>query len=214
MSEYLLELEDISKSFPGVRALEKVSMRIERGEVHALVGENGAGKSTLLNILCGVHHADSGSIKIDGHSVHIPNPQAAQRAGISMIHQELQQVPELTVAQNLFLGSPPKHFGVFTDVVKMRREARRVLSGLDSTINVSAPLKSLSVNRCSVSLLLSVRRSRPESEAYPHQLSSLGFRVWLHGSCSGKRRLENICSPSVETKRQPGFAAFRPVWLR
>ena len=145
MSEYLLELEDISKSFPGVRALEKVSMRVERGEVHALVGENGAGKSTLLNILSGVHHADSGSIKIDGHSVHIPNPQAAQRAGISMIHQELQQVPELTVAQNLFLGSPPKHCGVFTDVVKMRREARRVLSGLDSTINVSTPLKSLSV---------------------------------------------------------------------
>jgi len=145
MSDYLLELEDISKSFPGVRALERVSLRVEPGEVHALVGENGAGKSTLLNILSGVYHADSGKIKIAGNPVHIPNPKAAQRAGISMIHQELQQVPELTAAQNLFLGTPPKRFGFFTDTPKMKREARRVLSGLDQTINVSAPLKRLSV---------------------------------------------------------------------
>src|SRR5271166_6907597 len=113
MSDYLLELENISKSFPGVRALERVSLRVEPGEVHALVGENGAGKSTLLNILSGVYHADSGKIKIAGNPVHIPNPKAAQRAGISMIHQELQQVPELTAAQNLFLGTPPKRFGFF-----------------------------------------------------------------------------------------------------
>jgi ribose transport system ATP-binding protein len=145
MSGNLLELQDISKSFPGVRALEKVSLRVEPGEVHALVGENGAGKSTLLNVLSGVYHADSGTIRIAGRPVHIPNPKAAQRAGISMIHQELQQVPELTVAQNLFLGTPPRRFGLFTDNTKMRLEARRVLSGLDKTIDVSAPLKRLSV---------------------------------------------------------------------
>jgi len=145
MSEYLLELEDVSKSFPGVKALDGVSLRVKAGEAHSLVGENGAGKSTLLKILSGVYQADGGKVRIDGKETTIHTPKAAQAAGIAMIHQELQQIPELNVTQNLFLGNPRVRFGVFTDAESMRRRAAEVLAELDPTINVRARLKDLSV---------------------------------------------------------------------
>lgn len=102
--QYILELKGISKQFPGVRALSDVSVQIRQGTVHAFVGENGAGKSTLMNILCGQVTPDCGEILVEGKPVEIRSPDDAAGLGISMLHQELNVVPEMTVADNIFLG--------------------------------------------------------------------------------------------------------------
>jgi ribose transport system ATP-binding protein len=140
-----LALERISKTFPGVSALADVSFDVRPGEVHALIGENGAGKSTLLKILSGVYHASAGEIRIDGERRDITNPRMARDCGIALIHQELQQIPELDVAQNMFLGGPLKRFGIFTDKTRMRREAKAVLERLDPTIKVTTKIRDLRV---------------------------------------------------------------------
>src|SRR5512135_2330808 len=108
MGDVILTMEGISKTFPGVRALDNVQFELRSGEVHALVGENGAGKSTLMKVLAGVYAKDAGHIFFDGKEVEIPNPRAAQHLGISMIHQELNLMPHLTVAQNIFIGREPR----------------------------------------------------------------------------------------------------------
>ena len=141
----LLSLSRISKAFPGVQALADVSFDVRAGEVHALIGENGAGKSTLLKILSGVYRASSGEIRIAGEPQDIASPRAAQNLGIALIHQELQQVPELDVAQNMFLGRPHTRFGVFNDRRRMRSEARAILQSLDPAIDVTQPIKTLRV---------------------------------------------------------------------
>ena len=97
-----LELKGISKDFPGVKALDNVDFDLRRGEVHALVGENGAGKSTLMKILTGVYQKEDGQILLDGQPIQIRNVHHARRLGISIIFQELSQIPQLTVAQNIF----------------------------------------------------------------------------------------------------------------
>ena len=140
-----LEIHGLSKAFPGVVALDEVSFSVGVGEVHALIGENGAGKSTLLKILSGIYRADRGIIKIAGNIADLTSPKAARAAGIAMIHQELQQVPELDVAQNMFLGSPLLQSGVFTDKTAMRGRAREVLARLDPSIDVTAKIKTLRV---------------------------------------------------------------------
>ena len=104
----ILEARGIVKSFPGVRALDGVDLTVRRGRLNALLGENGAGKSTLMNILAGVFPPDAGEILLDGRPVSFSNPRAAQDAGISMIYQELNLVPELSVAENIFLGREPR----------------------------------------------------------------------------------------------------------
>src|ERR1700749_555597 len=101
-----LKFEGITKAFPSVKALTNVSFEIMPGEIHALLGENGAGKSTLLRILSGVFRPTSGEFFVDGEQTQFRRPDSARVAGIAMIHQELQQVPNLTVAQNMFLGHP------------------------------------------------------------------------------------------------------------
>ncbi len=106
MEQYRLEMRGINKTYGNTAALQDVDFCVKPGEVHALIGENGAGKSTLLNILSGVRSADKGDISVGGHQVQIKNPLSARHAGIAMIHQELQHVPELSVAQNMFLGRP------------------------------------------------------------------------------------------------------------
>mgnify|MGYP001139996868 CR=1 FL=1 len=108
MDELLLLMEGINKAFPGVQALNQARFDLYPGEVHALVGENGAGKSTLMKILAGVYSKDAGRIVYRGKEVEIPNPRAAQDRGISMIHQELNLIPHLTVAQNVFIGREPR----------------------------------------------------------------------------------------------------------
>ena len=108
MSEALVLMEGIEKTFPGVHALSQCQFELRHGEVHALVGENGAGKSTLMKVLAGVYAKDAGRIFYKGKEVEVPNPRAAQHLGISMIHQELNLMPHLTVAQNIFIGREPR----------------------------------------------------------------------------------------------------------
>ena len=103
-SGLLLQMRGIDKSFPGVHALKDVSLELRRAEVLALVGENGAGKSTLIKVLGGAHLPDSGEVLLDGQYIHIPTPTAAQQAGVSIIYQEFNLVPDLTVRENIFLG--------------------------------------------------------------------------------------------------------------
>ncbi|MGB8816759.1 MAG: sugar ABC transporter ATP-binding protein [Rhizobiaceae bacterium] len=144
-SDIALSLAGISKGFPGVQALEDVGFEVRGGEVRALLGENGAGKSTLLKILSGIYRADTGDIHVNGKVVDLRTPRAAAQAGIALIHQELQQVPELDVAQNMFLGNAITRFGLFTDRGKMRARAKELLAQLDPSIDVSAKIKTLRV---------------------------------------------------------------------
>lgn len=108
MIDTLVQMEGIDKRFPGVQALKDCQFNLQRGEVHALVGENGAGKSTLMKILAGIYPVDRGTIIFKGEMVTIPNPAAAQMMGISMVHQELNLMPHLTAAQNIFIGREPQ----------------------------------------------------------------------------------------------------------
>ena len=139
-----LELCGIVKSFPGVRALGGVSLSVRAGEAHALLGENGAGKSTLLGILSGVQRADEGTIRIDGREVAIRAPADARAAGVALIHQELQHVPALSVAQNLFLGRPRTRMGgLIVDRRAQEEATRAVLADLDPGIDPAARIGGL-----------------------------------------------------------------------
>ena len=108
MNTQLLKVSGISKSFPGVQALKDVEFELNRGEVLALVGENGAGKSSLMKILSGIYAKDSGTIVFEGQEVEIDSPKTAQALGISIIHQEMNLMPHLTIAQNIYIGREPR----------------------------------------------------------------------------------------------------------
>jgi ribose transport system ATP-binding protein len=141
-----LRFETISKSFPGVNALSDVSFDVAPGEIHGLLGENGAGKSTLLRILSGVFRPTSGSMFVDGENVAFRRPMDARGAGIAMIHQELQQVPHLSVAQNMFLGHPlTTAGGLFVARREQERRAAEALSMIEPGIDPAAPISSLKV---------------------------------------------------------------------
>lgn len=144
MSEELFRMEGICKSFPGVKALDNVSLSVNKGEVHGLVGENGAGKSTLMKIISGVYHADAGKIFIEGEEVNINSVNKAQELGVSIIFQELNLCEHLTVADNIFIGRPPKK-GPFISDKKMHEEATKVLNDLGINISSHAVVRSLSV---------------------------------------------------------------------
>jgi ABC-type sugar transport system ATPase subunit len=146
MTESILALTGISKSFPGVRALSEISFDVRPGEVHALLGENGAGKSTLIKIMSGVYQPDAGSMALDGRPVAFGSPQEAQAAGITTIYQELLLFPELSVAENIFMGHAPKgHIGAI-DWRTMRERARELLASLDiRDLDVTQLVGSLSV---------------------------------------------------------------------
>ena len=148
MEEYRLTMRGISKTYGSAAALQNVDFSVKPGEVHALIGENGAGKSTLLNILSGVRPADSGEISVNGAAVQMRNPLSARQAGIAMIHQELQHVPELSVAQNMFLGRPlTRAGGLWVDKRAQLARAALLLKQLDPTIDPAAPIKSLKVSQ-------------------------------------------------------------------
>lgn len=128
----LLTLEHISKRFPGVQALSDVRFDVRAGEVHALLGENGAGKSTLIKIISGVHAPDAGTLMMDGKPVQFNGPRDAQKAGIATIFQELSLYPELTVAENIFMGHHPRRWGgLVVDWGAMNARARDILDSLD-----------------------------------------------------------------------------------
>jgi rhamnose transport system ATP-binding protein len=127
----LLEVRDIEKTFPGVRALSGVSFEVRAGEVHALLGENGAGKSTLIKIISGVYEPDGGSILIGGRETRFTSPEDAKRAGVATIYQELLLFPELTVAENIFLGHAPRAGMGRIDWRAMRSRAEALLASLE-----------------------------------------------------------------------------------
>ncbi len=144
MSEILVEMSGIQKSFPGVHALNNCCFELKRGEVHALVGENGAGKSTLMKVLTGIHEKDEGSILFKNKEFSIRSPRDALVNGIGIIHQELNLVPHLTVAQNIFIGQE-RMKGVFLDEKRMNDEARALLDSLNLQIDPTTKAKDLSV---------------------------------------------------------------------
>jgi ribose transport system ATP-binding protein len=142
----LLEVVDVSKQFPGVKALSGVSLHLHRGEVLALIGENGAGKSTLMKILAGVQSPGSGQIKIDGQPVNFRGVEDALAAGVALIHQEFNLADNLDVAANIFLGREPRRFG-FIDQKKARDEAKKYLAMVGLDISPRTIVGSLTVGR-------------------------------------------------------------------
>jgi ABC-type sugar transport system ATPase subunit len=127
----VLSLEHVSKSFPGVQALDDVGFDVRAGEVHALLGENGAGKSTLIKIVSGLYQPDAGTMRLDGEEVRFASPHDAQRAGIATIFQELLLFPELSVAENIFMGHAPRTRLGALDWAAMRAQAQDLLASLD-----------------------------------------------------------------------------------
>ncbi|MBW7889449.1 MAG: sugar ABC transporter ATP-binding protein [Chitinophagaceae bacterium] len=144
--DFLLQAENISKSFPGVRALNNVQLQVKKGTVHALMGENGAGKSTLMKILVGMYRPDEGSIYFKGQSVHFKSVHDAIQSGITMIHQELLPFPDLSVAENIFMGNEPR--GIFPgwiNLSKRNRDAKELLERLGLKIAVNQRMGGLSI---------------------------------------------------------------------
>jgi ribose transport system ATP-binding protein len=145
--EVILEVENVSKRFPGVQALDNVSFNLRKGEVHALVGENGAGKSTLMKILSGVHQADEGTIRYKGELVNFKNVTQSHEVGISIIYQELNLIPHLSVAANIYIGREPlTKFGTL-DKMKMNADARAILNQLKINIDPTINLNKLPVSK-------------------------------------------------------------------
>lgn len=148
MSEYILELKDITKQFPGVKALDRMNFQLKRGEVHALLGENGAGKSTLMKVLSGIYQPDEGQILLNGQSVHFANTIAAEKAGISIVHQELAVFNTSSVAENIFTTNPPKTKIGTIDYQTMYRNVRQLLDKYGfQDINEKRTMRALSVGR-------------------------------------------------------------------
>ena len=147
MPEPILELKGISKRFPGVVALSEVNLSVSPGEVVALIGENGAGKSTLMKILGGVYQADEGTIQVDGRKVQIRNVDDAQKLGVSLIHQELNNLDNLDIGGNIFLGREPL-MGGFLRLVDRKRiaeESRGYLEKVGLNLSPWTSLSSLSI---------------------------------------------------------------------
>ncbi len=143
-NNFILTMKNISKTFPGVIALENVDFSLKRGEIHALVGENGAGKSTLIKIMTGVEHPDTGSIELDGKLVQVRSPQYSQEIGISTVYQEVNLCTNISVAENIMLGHEQHRFGSI-DWKKMNSTAKQALKRLDIDIDVTQPLGNFSV---------------------------------------------------------------------
>lgn len=146
MGDVILTMKGIDKSFPGVHALDHVDLEVRKGEVHALMGENGAGKSTLMKVLTGIYSKDSGTITYEGKEVEFTNPREAQDAGIVIVHQELNMMGHLTVAQNIFIG---REFmkGKLIDDKKMNEEAKKLFDQLGIDINPKETMSRLTVGK-------------------------------------------------------------------
>jgi ribose transport system ATP-binding protein len=146
VNQAYLQMQGISKSFPGVQALKSVDFSVARGEIHALVGENGAGKSTLMKVLTGALVKDEGHISLDGQPVEINSPGDALQLGISMIHQELSLIPYLTVGQNIFLGREPRaRLSTFIDWQELYDQAQVLLDQLNVKVDSRTSVQDLSI---------------------------------------------------------------------
>jgi rhamnose transport system ATP-binding protein len=145
MSEYILELNKISKRFSGVEVLHEVNLSLKPGEVHAILGENGAGKSTLVKVITGVHQPDGGEIRLNGETVQFNDPRESRQAGIAAIYQELSLFPDLDVAENIFVGRQPTTSGGRIDWRKLYDEAGKLLTSLGVHLNLRQKARSLSI---------------------------------------------------------------------
>lgn len=143
-NNYILTLKNITKEFPGVKALDDVTINIERGTIHGLVGENGAGKSTLIKVLAGIYQPNKGEIILDGKPCRFNSPIEARRAGISVVHQEIKLAEPLSVAENMFLGNVQLKNGL-VDWKGMRRRAREIVEDLGMDIDINAQVSPLTV---------------------------------------------------------------------
>ena len=137
-------MKGISKSFPGVKALDNVNLQLRAGEVHALLGENGAGKSTLIKVLGGIYHAEEGEIYIEGQKVDIDGVVSSRSAGVSIVHQELVLVPYMTVAENIFLG---REMGSKMNIKRrqMTEEAQKLLDTYEMNIDADMLVEKLTI---------------------------------------------------------------------
>lgn len=138
----ILQMKDIHKHFPGVKALSGVQFRLFPGEIHALMGENGAGKSTLIKVLTGVYSIDRGHVELEQKQVHIQSPQSAQAAGISTVYQEVNLCPNLSVAENIFIGREPRRFGRILWKELNRAAAKLLQERMNLSIDVTLPLQT------------------------------------------------------------------------
>jgi len=145
MSEYILELKNITKSFSGVEVLRDVSFTLRPGEVHALLGENGAGKSTLVKIITGIHQPDHGEILLNGALVHFSDARESLHAGVAAIYQELSLFPDLDVAENIFVGRQPVATGRRIDWKKLYKDAEQLLTSLGVHLDLKQKARSLSI---------------------------------------------------------------------
>ncbi|MDX8335085.1 MULTISPECIES: galactose/methyl galactoside ABC transporter ATP-binding protein MglA [Cetobacterium] len=146
MEKYLLEMTEVSKSFPGVKALDKVNLKIRPHTVHALMGENGAGKSTLMKCLFGIYSRDEGKILLDGKEINFVSAKDALENGVSMVHQELNQVLQRTVMDNVWLGRYPLK-GIFVDHKKMYEDTKKIFKELEIDVDPKAKVSTLSVSQ-------------------------------------------------------------------
>ena len=146
--EYVLEMKDISKTFPGVKALDRVQLQVKPGEVHALMGENGAGKSTLMKILMGIYTKDDGGeILFDGKPYHVSNPKEAMDTGVAMIHQELNPILDMTVYENIFVGREIRKNGL-VDKKAMIEESKKLIAECGLHVSPTDTLRNLTVAQC------------------------------------------------------------------
>ena len=184
-----LRMQGISKAFPGVQALDDVELEVRAGEVHAIVGENGAGKSTLMKILAGVYTPDAGTLELGGELVTHWTPREALARGIGMIYQELNLVPDLTVAENISLGRMPRR-GPFTNGRAMTKRAAEVLAELETDIDPGARLGDLSISQQQLVEIAKVMVDKPRIVVFDEPTSSLGERetVVLFGVISRMRQ--------------------------
>lgn len=145
-TEYILELKHISKSFPGVKALDDVTLCVRPGTVHSLMGENGAGKSTLMKCLFGIYSFDEGEIILDGKNIKFSSPSEALQNHVSMVHQELNQVLNQTVMENMWLGRFPMKHGLVDDQ-KMYEDTKAIFDDLDIQVNPKVKIGTLKVSQ-------------------------------------------------------------------
>ena len=179
--EILLEARNVSKNFPGVRALDDVHIQVKKGEVHALLGENGAGKSTLIKILGGIYHPDHGEIYMDGGKVKIENAKDAIDLGISIIHQELNLAENMSVAENVFFGRLPHTKGGIVNRKELEKRAGEILRKIGLNIDVNTKVRFLSIAKKQMleigkSLSLNARiiiMDEPTSSLCPEEISLL-----------------------------------------
>ncbi len=147
-TDFVLEMRNITKEFPGVKALDNAQLKVRRGTVHSLMGENGAGKSTLMKCLFGIYIEDGGEIIFDGKKVNFSSPKQALENGVSMVHQELNQVRQTRVMDNIWLGRFPYKAGIVIDEKKMYLETKRIFDELELDIDPRDKVEKLSVSQC------------------------------------------------------------------